>query len=409
MGKDLKNSEKQLKGFLLSRFFLILAIVSIVEFITVALTNEYMIPSLFIIFKFDKLIYIDGAEGLFIVVFVLLATWIVNRFFPLFHISPVDINVFLEKMLSRRGFTGLDSSAEATETLKAISEEPKAVILIVLYGLLVALVLLLPYIVGGVVFSISVARGVRKLQREKEAERIKDEKRRYLMISNIVHDLKTPMTTVYGYAKALNDGIVPAEKQPEYLESIMAKSNRMNEVVALLLDYVKLDSEGFTIKKTRLDLCELVRSCCAFCFTDIESACDEIDVCIPERAILINADSIQLSRVITNLITNAIKHNPEGTKIKVSVTSDSLSTADDVRIFVADSGDEIPSPLNEQIFEPFVTGDESRASGAGTGLGLALSSRICEMHGFTLKLVQKPEIHRYNLGEEYQKVFVISI
>jgi signal transduction histidine kinase len=65
--------------------------------------------------------------------------------------------------------------------------------------------------------------------------------------------------------------------------------------------------------------------------------------------------------------------------------------------------------LNEQIFEPFVTGDESRASGAGTGLGLALSTRICEMHGFTLKLVQKPEIHRYRLGDEYQKVFVISI
>ena len=314
MGNNRKSSEKQLKGFLLSRFFLILAIVSIVELISVALTNEYMIPSLFIIFRFDKIIYIDGAEGLFIVVFVLLATWIVNRFFPLFHISPADINDFLEKMLSRRGFTGLDSSAEASETLKALSQEPKAVLLIVLYGLLVAVVLLLPYIIGGVVFSVSVARGIRKLQREKEAERIREEKRRYLMISNIVHDLKTPMTTVYGYA--LNDGIVPSEKQPEYLESIMAKSNRMNEVVALLLDYVKLDSEGFKIKKTRLDLCELVRSCCAFCFTDIESAGDEIDVCIPDRLIYINADGIQLSRVITNLITNAIKHNPEGTKMR---------------------------------------------------------------------------------------------
>lgn len=404
-----KSSEKQLKGFLLSRFFLILAIVSIVELITVALTNEYMIPSLFIIFKFDKIIYIDGAEGLFIVVFVLLATWVVNRFFPLFHISPADINGFLEKILSKRGFTGLDSSAEAAETLKAISEEPKAVILIVLYGLLVAVVLLLPYIIGGIVFSLSVARGIRRLQKEKEAARIKDEKRRYLMISNIVHDLKTPMTTVYGYAKALNDGMVPADKQPEYHEAIMAKTDRMNEVVALLLDYVKLDSEGFTIKKARIDVCELVRSCCAFCFTDIESAGDEIDACIPERSIYINADSIQLSRVITNLITNAIRHNPEGTKIKVSVTSESESTADDVRIFVADSGDEIPAPLNEQIFEPFVTGDESRATGSGTGLGLALSTRICDMHGYKLKLVQNPEIKRYHLGNEYQKVFVISM
>ena len=216
------------------------------------------------------------------------------------------------------------------------------------------------------------------------------------------------MTTVYGYAKAINDGIVPEEKKPEYFEAIMAKTDRMNEVVALLLDYVKLDSEGFTIKKERIDICELVRSCCAFSYTDIESAGDEIDIDIPEHAIFIDADNIQLSRVVTNLITNAIKHNPKGTKIKVSVTSESKTMADDVRIFVADTGKEIPSPLSEEIFEPFVTGDESRASGAGTGLGLALSNRICEMHGYKLKLVQTPEILRYNLGDGYQKVFVIA-
>ena len=134
---------------------------------------------------------------------------------------------------------------------------------------------------------------------------------------------------------------------------------------------------------------------------------DEIDIDIPERPILIKADNIQLSRVITNLITNAMRHNPKGTKIKVSVTSDSLSTAEDVRIFVADSGNEIPSPLCDQIFDPFVTGDESRASGAGTGLGLALSTKICDMHGFTLKLVQMPEVNRYHLGDEYKKAFVI--
>ncbi|MBR3341194.1 MAG: HAMP domain-containing histidine kinase [Clostridiales bacterium] len=408
MANNHKSSERQLKGFLLSRFFLILAVVSIVELIVVALTNAYLIPSLVMITNYDKVILIDGAEGLFIVVFVLIATWAGNKILPFFRISPVDVNSFLEKILARRGFANLDT-AEATETLRAISQEPKAVIPIVLSGVLVAFVLILPYVVGGVIFSLSVARGIRRLQREKEAARIKDEKRRYLMISNIVHDLKTPMTTVYGYAKALNDGLVPLEKQAEYHEAIMAKTDRMNEVVALLLDYVKLDSEGFAIKKVRLDICELVRSCCAFCFTDIESAGDEIDVCIPERSIYINADSMQLSRVITNLITNAIRHNPKGTKIKVSVTSDSLSTADDVRIFVADTGDEIPAPLNEQIFEPFVTGDESRASGSGTGLGLALSTRICDMHGFKLKLVQKPEIHRYRLGEEYQKVFVIAM
>ena len=408
MGNDQKSMEKQLKGFLLSRFFLILAIVSVAELIIVFLTNEYLLPSLIMITKYDSVIRIDGAEGLFIVVFVLIATMIVKKIFPLFRISPADVNIFLEKILSRRGFTGINAS-DATETLQAISNEPKAVLSIILSGILLAVILILPYIIGGVIFSISVARGVKRLQREKEEERKKEEKRRYLMISNIVHDLKTPMTTVYGYAKAINDGIVPENKQHEYHEAIMAKTERMNEVVAMLLDYVKLDSEGFTIKKERIDICELVRSCCAFSFTDIEAAGDEIDADIPDHVIYIMADKVQLSRVITNLITNAIKHNPKGTKIKVSVRSDSSTSAEDVRIFVADSGDEIPSPLCNQIFEPFVTGDESRASGSGTGLGLALSSKICDMHRFNLKLVQIPEMHRYRLGEDYKKVFVISM
>ena len=407
MSKNKKSSEKQLKGFLLSRFFIVLVIVSVVELIVVALTNTYLIPLIFRITKFDTVIQLDGAEGLFIVAFVLLATWLVNKIFPVIHVSPVQVNSFLESILANKGITGIDTN-DATELIRVISDEPKVVGSLIVSVILIGLILITPYVVGGVVFSISVAKGVRKLEREREQKRRDEEKRRYLMISNIVHDIKTPMTTVYGYAKAINDGIVPAEKQPEYFEAIMAKTDRMNEVVALLLDYVKLDSEGFTIKKERIDICELVRSCCAFSYTDIEAAGDEIDIDIPEYSIFINADNIQLSRVVTNLITNAIKHNPKGTKIKVSVTSESKTTSDDVRIFVADSGKEIPSPLCDQIFEPFVTGDESRASGAGTGLGLALSGRICEMHGFNLKLVQNPEIHRYRLGDEYQKVFVIA-
>lgn len=406
MEKSRKSSEKQLKGLILSRFFLVLVIVSIVELIIVALTNTYLIPNLVRIEKYDSVIQINGAEGLFIIVFVLIMTRIANKIFPTLKISPVDVNNFLEGILTRHGFYGA-SAADATDTIRALSEHPTLILHLVGTFLVVAIILILPYLVGGIVYAVSITKNIRKLERMKEAERRREEERRYLMISNIVHDIKTPMTTVYGYAKALSDGIVPRGKETEYHEAIMNKTNRMNEVIALLLDYVKLDSEGFTIKKEYIDLCELVRSCCAFSYTDIETAGDEIEVDIPERPIFIKADSIQISRVITNIITNAIRHNPKGTKIKVSVTSDSVSTVDDVRIFIADSGDEIPSPLCDQIFEPFVTGDESRASSAGTGLGLALSNKICDMHGFTLKLVQKPEVSRYHLGDEYKKAFVI--
>jgi len=408
MAKNQKGSGKELKGFLLSRFFFVLAIVSVVELIVVALTNSYLIPALVRITRYDTIIQIDGAEGLFMIVFVLLATWIVNRVFPALHASPAAVNDFLEQLLKNRGFVGA-TDQEVTETIRVLSDRPIVVLNLIGSVCLVTIILLLPYIIGGIIFAVSVAKEIRKIEREREDEHRKEEERRYLMISNIVHDLKTPMTTVYGYAKALNDGIVPDEKKPEYLEAIMNKTTRTNEVVALLLDYVKLDSEGFVIKKSKIDVCELVRSCCAFSYTDIESAGDEIDINIPEKPLYISADSVQLSRVITNLITNAIRHNPSGTKIGVTLTCDNFATAEDVRVFVSDTGKEIPEELAEHIFEPFVTGDESRASGAGTGLGLPLSLKICEMHGFKMKLVQNPEVKRYHLGDEYVKAFVVMM
>lgn len=399
------NTEKQLRGFILTRFFIILIITSIFEFVVVLLTNTFVVPALIKAFGLDVLLNIGSAENLFLIAFVLIVSSLINSVLPFFKISPDAINAFLNSLLAERG----SDVVTATDTIREVTHDPKSVGLLILAIVVTAIVLITPYVVGGVLFSVSIAREIRLIEREKEEARRKEEKRRYLMISNIVHDLKTPMTTVYGYAKALNDGIVPAEKQTEYHEAIMAKTNRMNEVVALLLDYVKLDSEGFTIKKTNVDLCELVRSCCAFSFTDIETAGDEIDVDIPERSIFVDADNLQFTRVINNLITNAIRHNPSGIKIKVAVRSESEMSAEDLRIFVADSGDEIPADIKEHIFEPFFTGDESRSTGGGTGLGLPLSSRICDMHGFKLKLVQNPEILRYHLGDEYKKVFVISI
>lgn len=408
MAKKQNSSEKELKGFLLSRFFFVLAIVSVVELIVVGLTNSYLIPALVTFTKYDKIIQVDGAEGLFMIVFVLVATWIVNRVFPALNASPAAVNQFLEQLLKGRGFVGA-TDQEVTETIRALSDNPFVVLSLIGSVCLVGIILLLPYIIGGIIFALSVAKEIRKLEREREIEHRKEEERRYLMISNIVHDLKTPMTTVYGYAKALNDGVVPDDKKPEYLEAIMAKTNRTNEVVALLLDYVKLDSEGFVIKKSKIDICELVRSCCAFCYTDVESAGDEIDIDIPEKPLYISADSVQLSRVITNLITNAIRHNDSGTKIGVTLKCENYTTAEDVRVFVADTGEEIPEELADHIFEPFVTGDESRQSGSGTGLGLPLSLKICEMHDFNMKLVQNPEVKRYHLGDEYKKAFVVMM
>ena len=232
------------------------------------------------------------------------------------------------------------------------------------------------------------------------------------MLSDIAHDLRTPMTTVAGYAQALSDNMVEEDKKQEYLEAIQKKSERMNELITLLFDYVRLGSEGFRINKEKIDICELVREVAASEYSDVEEAGMEMEAFIPEKVCWVNADRLQISRVITNLITNARRHNPEGTGIGIFVRID-----DDIRIMVADNGDEIPPDKAETLFEPFVMGDESRNSKGGTGLGLSIVKKIVEMHDFTIRLVQDPEIRKYHVtgGQapchtlSYKKMFMIII
>ena len=225
------------------------------------------------------------------------------------------------------------------------------------------------------------------------------------MLSDIAHDLRTPITTMAGYSKALSDGMVSDEKKQEYLDAIMAKSERVNELIQLLFDYVKLDSDGFSLNRQPTDIYEIVRECGAIQYSDIEDAGMELEVDIPEKEMKLSVDKIQLSRVITNLITNAIKHNEKGDRIALVVDQ----YDDRIQIMVADSGKKIPDEKAEHLFEPFIMGDESRNSRGGSGLGLSIAKKIVEMHGYNIRLIQQPDIVRFKYVDKYVKMFLITI
>ncbi len=277
----------------------------------------------------------------------------------------------------------------------------KWIIVMLMLGTFVISVM--PLATGAVFFSGRVTRKFRVYEAQREAERAEVQKQRYLMISDIAHDLKTPMTTVSGYAKALADGMVKEDQEKEYLEAIRDKTLRMNDIVQMLFDYVRLDSEGFAINKIKIDICELVRECVAADYTDIENKGDELEIDIPDTPLAYDADKIQLSRVINNLLTNAVKHNPSGTTIGVFVKEE----PDEIRVYIADSGEVIDEELASKLFEPFVMGDKSRSTAGGSGLGLSVAQKIASLHGAVLKLVQRPEMARYQLGEKYNKVFLL--
>ena len=243
---------------------------------------------------------------------------------------------------------------------------------------------------------------IKKMEEVREYDRKqRDEfaKKRNLLLSDITHDLKTPITTIAGYAQALNDGMVKdQERQKQYLTSIQKKSLEMSELITLLFNYVKLDSEGFSLKKEKVNIVEFVLRIAADAYTDMEDAEMEYDVDIPEESGYAEVDKAQLTRALTNLITNAVKHNTPGTKIKISMKNEFGYWI----IKVLDSGERIEEVLMEHLFDPFVMGDESRNSRGGSGLGLSVSKKVIEMHGGKLWLEQPTE-------GIYTKAFCVGI
>ena len=218
-----------------------------------------------------------------------------------------------------------------------------------------------------------------------QARRIKEsaEKERTMLFANMAHDLKTPITSILGYSKALSDGMVSDEKKKaEYMSTITAKAMRMNELIDRLFEYVKLESPENVLHKTEVDLAELLRNSLANLYTDFEEKNISLEINIPESPVIKNVDKLEIDRVFTNLLNNAMKHNPAG--ITVSVSMDEKG-----KTVISDSGSPIPESVANQIFKPFVLGDQSRASRGGSGLGLALSYKIMKRHEGDL-LYQSP-------------------
>lgn len=256
----------------------------------------------------------------------------------------------------------------------------------------------IPIVLTAVWFSKIVSEEVEKNERQEEELRKQYERARNLMLSDIAHDLRTPITTIGGYAKALNDGLVTSdEKRTEYLEAIQNKSERMSDLITLLFDYVRLDSENFSLRREKTDITELLRENAALLYADVEEKNMEFEIEIPEESIFLSIDKLQVSRVITNLINNALKHNPAGTTIYLEMQQSEKA----YQILVRDNGKLIEPLVAEHIFEPFVMADASRESKGGSGLGLSIAKKIVEMHGWKIELIQD--------FERQEKSFVIEI
>lgn len=236
---------------------------------------------------------------------------------------------------------------------------------------------------------------VRKLK-DSEEKRMTMEHERMRIFSHIAHDLKTPMTSIYGYAGALASGIVEEpDKQREYHLAMKEKSAQVNQLIDQMLSYSKMGMPQYRMNFAEVDLAELLRVSCATLFGELESRQMHLELRLPDEPIFCMVDSLEISRAIGNLLTNAIRHNPVGSLLSVGLTD----APGHIEVQIADNGAAIPEAIAGSLFEPFVSGNDSRSASSGTGLGLAIVKKVMEQH--------YGEVFVLDASAPYTKVFVL--
>ncbi|MDP4098820.1 HAMP domain-containing histidine kinase [Paenibacillus sp. P96] len=218
-------------------------------------------------------------------------------------------------------------------------------------------------------------------------KRIAQESKQQLMM-DLSHDLKTPITSIHGYAQALVEGRVEdKERQNKYLLYIYNKSTQMTRLIQNMLELFKVDTPDFKVNVERKEIGEFLREHTAGIYGDVERKGLLLDFSVPDRDVYAQYDPELLGRVIQNLIANALLYNPAGTHLRVEL----VEADEEVRIEIADTGIGIPKELWTTIFDPFVRGDQARTHTGGTGLGLAIALKNTEKMGGTLTLRSEGE------------------
>ncbi len=232
---------------------------------------------------------------------------------------------------------------------------------------------------------------------ESEDERRRLEQQRQKLLTDISHDLKTPITVLSGYIGAIQDGKIPPEELTNYLQIIQSKAESLAELIDSFHEYSKTEHPDFRLHCEATDVCEFLRAYLAEKYAEIDLAGFSLEVQIPESRLVYPLDRFQMRRALDNILANALKHNRLGTLIRITL----LQKENGIAIYLADNGSGIPMSIREDLFRPFVVGDESRSSG-GSGLGLAIAKKIIEAHGGEISLVEMPKMKR---GTEFALFF----
>ena len=250
-----------------------------------------------------------------------------------------------------------------------------------------------------------MAEDIRQLmEKERESERTKNE-----LITNVAHDLRTPLTSIIGYLELLagNTRIDP-EMQHKYIEIAYGKYKRLEKLIEDLFGFTKLNYGKMSMHVAQLDLVKLLGQLLEEAYPNFAEKNLSYDLQSNVPAKMISADGNLLARLFDNLIGNAIKYGADGKRVLVQI----FAGEEVVTVSVTNYGYVIPPDELPLIFNKFYRVERSRSSSTGgTGLGLAIAKEIVDMHGgtigvtsdlngtvFTVKLQVHFDVNKENFG-----------
>lgn len=208
-------------------------------------------------------------------------------------------------------------------------------------------------------------------------EHVRLDNMRKEFVADVSHELKTPITSIMGYADTLLEGEYDKETQNRFLNVIASEARRMAQLVTDLLTLSRYDSKKIKKEETEFDLGDLVKKCQEKLKFEIEKKGHNMECFVTASVPPVQADKYGIERVVLNILSNAIKYTPENGTIKVYVGF----VYNDAYIKVIDNGIGIPEEDLGRIFERFYRVDKARTREmGGTGLGLSIAKEILDQN-----------------------------
>jgi len=211
------------------------------------------------------------------------------------------------------------------------------------------------------------------------------------LLANVSHDLKTPMTSITGYAQSLCDGTATPDDIARIGQVIRDEAEHVNALLADLLYLGEIDAGQIVTHRQDVDLDELTARCARRVEPMVRAKDVDMVIDLDPELRLRNVDAEKLERAMTNVLDNAAKFTPAGGEITVRGWSENGAAPPSVRLAITNSGSAIAEEDLPRVFDRFFRGDRARRTASGSGLGLAIARELVELNGGRITASSAPE------------------